>query len=186
MIKILAITSDPVSKIHGYSYAFQKNMICLSRDFELTLLLNKDGKSYNLIEKSDILRQKTNVKFYFINLESRFYFIKAIEFIFKCLDYSEKFDILISNGELPEMITGFILSKFENRKSMVFIYDDSIRSNNIIHTLIRWLRIKLARKYDNILFLNEYTMFKFIVDKKTINKCFIAGSVVCDSNGKPI
>ncbi len=172
---ILAITSDPLDCIRGYSLVFQK--MCINIKFaNLTLILNNEGKSFKFIKKR-------NLKFRLFEINKKSFFLKGLSFIINGLKAipKKKYDLILCNSEIPEIIVSIIYSKFFKIKSAVFIHDLYLRSNSFKNCLINIARFNMIKCFDIILVSNNVMKKKIKIDK-----VFNIGYMVCDQNGKAI
>jgi hypothetical protein len=173
--RILAITSDPVDTIRGYSLAFQK-LVNHINFAEITLLVNEGGKSSSQIDKkfSDYI---------YVNISGNRHFIKGTSFVISGLKKipNKKYDAIFSNGELPDMIIALIYSKTHRLKATVFVHDLYVRNTNIKFKIIHQIRMFLMKFFDSVVTGTETTKNK-IGNKNVYN----IGYVVCDKYGNSI
>lgn len=168
--QIIAITTDPYNNIYGYSLIFfrlfdylQKN----SNEVEIKLFSN-NGVSSQMVKNKNfqtiVLNPRANLVFKTLYL--------TFAFIFKVFRYP-KSTVIISNGELPEVMASLVLRiKFP----MVYciFQDDRVRDASLFARGVCRLRLFLLHRHKNIIFTNTFTMNRFVGN---VNKYYIGNPV---------
>jgi len=183
--RILCITTDPFDKIQGYSLEFQRMVLILNKELNVSLILNKRGYSYKSLRKTSLYKSE-ELLCHFIRVDSSNYFIKGIEFVFKSIHYKKPFDVILSNGELPEMIASTILSTLKKKPRVVVVYDDYIRTGGISTKFINAIWILILARFDVLLFVNRHTMSKMAKSLSLQDRCYFIGLPICDNHGKKL
>lgn len=186
MKTILAVTTDPSKMIQGYSLEFQRCMGVLSKKYKVLILTNARGKSYQLIKDIPNSKINSNLKYFFIALKHKNYFIKGLEFILSGFNFKEKWDICISNGELPDLLLSWLLCKKNKRKSVAVVHDDYQRNKSMRSKLVLWARRQIIKRFDVILFVNKYTMRTMKEKYKLKSNLGFMGWPICDDAGRQI
>ena len=173
--EILAVTSDPYDCIWGYALIFQKmfNNINFAK---MTILLNEGGKSNNLIVNK-------KCEFVYLKLRKKNYFLRGFEFVIKGLRYTSKkrYDYIISNCELAEILLTLTYSKIFRIKSGIFIHDLYTRTKEKKEKILNYIRNYLIKYFDVVLVNNEV-----IKSKISHPSIFVVGYILCDNYGKTI
>ena len=180
--KLLCITTDPFDKIQGYSLEFQRIVLILSKEFNTSLIVNYGGRSYK--ELNGFNKQYGLIPCTFIELCSHRYLFKGIEFVLKAIRYNKKFEIVLSNSELPELFASIILALLRRKPKIAVVYDDYTRSSDITTRLINTIRKMLLSQFEIIVFANKHTMRKIAKVGYLKSKCHFIGIPVCDAHGK--
>ncbi len=168
---IIGFTTDPYQNIYGYSLVFFRLFDLLDRKYPKTdiIFLANNGTCSSIVnnKKFNIFKLNKNLNPVFKTI------LLVMNFVAKIIKYDNKV-ILVSNGEIPELITASLLGlKF--KQTYCIIQDLRIRENSMYHRFIGLLRVFLLRNFiKNIIFTNKFTMNQY---RYKVNKYYIGNPV---------
>lgn len=170
--RIIALTTDPYDNIYGYALVFIKlfNFIQKNQKKIEIILISNNGVCSRIINNKNFKQIQIKKK---QNLFLKNVFFLTFQFIKKTLIYENKNSIIITNGEIPELIAAYIL-KIKFKKVYCIIQDLRIRNDSFKFKMIHRTRLFLLRKIKNCIFTNKYTMNEA---DNSLNKFYIGNPV---------
>lgn len=171
---ILALTTDPIDMLRGYSLVFYKIFDFIDENYKdiNTILFSNQGNSSQLVRNKNF--KHINIKPSDSNINKSFRLFNF--FVSQSRKYSNKDTVIVVNLEIPELVAGVVLKYIFGFNVFVIVHDLQIRVDSyelIFVDFIRKINLFLINK---LIFVNNFTL-KSVWWVKSQNKYLIGNPI---------